>query len=145
MDMLNRRFSKAVHLLKKSLEQHPEDNRLRVALGRAYLYQGKQVLAIRQFREALRRDPQDRLARLGLAHALADRGDYKASSQVYQELLAVNADDEAAVIGLTNNLMHEKRAAEALRVANEGLAQPSRQPGAPRIQGPNPARGIRRQ
>ncbi len=122
MDMLNRRFSKAVHLLKKSLEQHPEDNRLRVALGRAYLYQGKQVLAIRQFREALRRDPQDRLARLGLAHALADRGDYKASSQVYQELLAVNADDEAAVIGLTNNLMHEKRAAEALRVANEGLA-----------------------
>ncbi len=122
MDMLSRDFSKAVHLLKKSLEQHPEDNRLRVLLGRAYLYQAKEALAIKEFREALRRDPQDRFARLELARALADRGDYKASSQIYRNLLAANAGDEAAAIGLTNNLMCKKQAAEALRVANQGLA-----------------------
>jgi len=123
MEMLNRRFSEAVDILRKALERSPEDNRLRVALGRAYLYQGKEGLAIRQFREALRRNPRDRLARLELARALADRGDYKASSQLYQELLAANAGDEAAAIGLTNNLMHQKQASEALRVANQGLAR----------------------
>ena len=121
--MLNRRFSEAVHLLKKALERFPEDNRLRVALGRAYLYQGKEGLAIKQFREALRREASDRLARLELARALADRGDYKASSQLYQELLAANPNDEAAAIGLTSNLMHKKQASEALRVASQALAR----------------------
>lgn len=120
--MLNRRFSEAVHLLKESLERFPEDDGLRVALGRAYLYEGKERRAIRQFREVLRRNPDDHLAKLELGRALADRGDYKESTQIYRELLASNAGDEAAAIGLTNNLMHEKQSTEALRVANEGLA-----------------------
>ncbi|HUZ04608.1 MAG TPA: tetratricopeptide repeat protein, partial [Acidobacteriaceae bacterium] len=121
-DILNRQFTKAIKLLQKSLKRFPEDNRLRVTLGRAYLYRGKTGLAIRQFRQALRHDPHDRLASLELARALADRRDYKASSQIYGELLATNAGDEAAAIGLTNNLMHQKQATAALRVANRGLA-----------------------
>ena len=104
------------------MKRFPEDNRVRVELGRAYLYEGKYGPAIKLFREALLRNPEDRLARLELARALADRRDYEASSQIYKGLLAANASDEAAAIGLTNNLMHEKEAAEALRVANQGLA-----------------------
>lgn len=121
--MLNRRFPEAVRLLRNALERFPEDNRVRVALGRAYLYEGKDGRAIKLLREALLRSPDDRLARLELARALAARKDYNASSQIYRQMLAASAGDEAAAIGLTNNLMHQKQAAEALRVADQGLAQ----------------------
>ena len=123
MDILNHDFSHAVPLLLKTLKQHPENTSLRVALGRAYLYQGKYRAAIRQFREVLRRDPKNRLARLELARALGDRGDYTASSDIYRALLADNPRDEAAAIGLSNNLMHENKASEAMQVARQGLHQ----------------------
>lgn len=123
LDILSRDFSHAVRILKKALKQNPEDASLRVALGRAYLYQGRNALAIRQFRAVLNRDPHNRLARLQLARALGDKGNWKASSAIYQSMLAANPADEAAAIGLTNNLIHQRQSAQAMRVAQQGLKQ----------------------
>jgi tetratricopeptide (TPR) repeat protein len=123
LDILSRDFTHAVRILKKALKQNPENASLRVALGRAYLYEGRHQLAIRQFRAVLRGDPQNRLARLELARALADSGHYRASSEIYRAMLADNPADEAAAIGLTNNLIHQKQAAEAMSAAQQGLKQ----------------------
>ncbi|HEV2175581.1 MAG TPA: tetratricopeptide repeat protein [Terriglobia bacterium] len=121
--ILERHYSEAIHLLRKALKQFPQDDSVRVELGRVYLYKGEGRRAERLFREVLQREPANRLAKLDLARAMAYEGDYKNSNSLYRELLAVNVDDEAALIGLVSNLMHQKQTAEALRVANQGLAR----------------------
>jgi cytochrome c-type biogenesis protein CcmH/NrfG len=61
--MLERRYGQAVHVLRNGLRDHPEDNRLRLELGRAYLSSGADGRAIRLFREILRTEPDSRLAK----------------------------------------------------------------------------------
>ena len=49
--MLERHYGQAMRILRTGLEDHPEDNRLRLELGRAYLFRGSDGRAIRLFRK----------------------------------------------------------------------------------------------
>ena len=65
----------------------PQDNRLRLELGRAYLSSGADGRAIRLFREILRTEPDNRLAKLELARAFGYGHQYGRSDEIYKELL----------------------------------------------------------
>ena len=119
--MLERHYGEAVHVLRDGLKDHPEDNRLRLELGRAYLSSGEDGRAIRLFREILGTEPDNRLAKLELARALGYGRQYGRSDEIYRELLSANAADEAAAIGLASNLLHQQRSSEAREVANGAL------------------------
>jgi len=116
-------YAEAIHLLQDALTRFPGDRRLRVELGRAYLYDRQDGRATQLFREVLREDPSNREAKLELARALGYQRDYKASNQLYRELLAANPDDEAADIGLVRNLMRQNKSAEAQREVEQALAR----------------------
>src|SRR5579864_5039181 len=60
--MLERHYGQAVHVFRNGLRDHPEDNRLRLELGRAYLSSGADGRAMRLFSEILRTEPDNRLA-----------------------------------------------------------------------------------
>src|SRR5579859_621260 len=119
--MLERHYRQAIHIFRNGLKVHPEDNRLRLELGRAYLSSGADGRAIRLFREILRTEPENRLAKLEVAGALSYNRRYEASDQIYKELLTVNAADEAAAIGLASNLLHQRRSADARDVVDKAL------------------------
>jgi len=121
--LLERHYSDAIRLLEKGLLQFPNDNRLRVELGRAYLLQGETGRAIHILREVQQVDPTNRSAKLELARALAYRRQYKASDQLYREILEANPGDEPASIGLVGNLMHERLTGEARTEVGKGLAR----------------------
>lgn len=116
--MLERHYGQAVHVLRNGLRDHPEDNRLRLELGRAYLSSGADGRAIRLFREILRSEPDNRLAKLELARALGYGHQYRSSDEIYKELLSANAADETAAIGLASNLLDQQRSSEARDVVN---------------------------
>jgi Flp pilus assembly protein TadD len=103
----------AIHLLQDAAKRFPDDQRLRVELGRAYVDHGQYGRAVRVFREVLRMDPSNRAVKLQLARALAKRHDYKSSDQLYRELIAADANDEAASIGLVHNLTQQNKIQEA--------------------------------
>jgi tetratricopeptide (TPR) repeat protein len=120
--MLQRHYGEAMRVLKTALAGSPGDNRLRVELGRAYIYHGEDRRAIHLFADVLRQDAANRPAKLGLAQAFGNRGSFEESNRLYRELLAANPDDEAAAIGLVNNLMHQKQTVEAGNVVGRALA-----------------------
>ncbi len=120
--MLERHYGHAVHVLRDGLKGHPNDNRLRLELGRAYLYRGDDRRALRLFREIIAAEPDNRLAKLELARVLGYGRQYKNSNQIYEELLRVNPADEAAAIGLASNLLHQQRPSEARDVVERALA-----------------------
>ena len=119
--MLERHYGQAVHVLRNGLRDHPEDNRLRLELGRAYLSSGADGRAIRLFREILRTEPDNRLAKLELARALGYGQQYGSSDEIYKELLKANEADETAAIGLASNLLHQQRSSEARDVVDRAL------------------------
>ena len=119
--MLERHYGQAVHVLRNGLRDHPEDNRLRLELGRAYLSSGADGRAIRLFREILRTEPDNRLAKLELARALGYGHQYGSSDEIYKELLKANEADETAAIGLASNLLHQQRSSEARDVVDRAL------------------------
>lgn len=121
-EMLERHYRKAVHVLRDGLKGHPQDNRLRLELGRAYLSAGADDRAIRLFREILGTEPGNRLAKLELGRALGFTHQFQDSSEVYLELLGTNPADEAAAIGLASNLLHQQRSPEARDVVDKALA-----------------------
>jgi tetratricopeptide (TPR) repeat protein len=119
--MLERHYRQAIHIFRNGLKVHPEDDRLRLELGRAYLSSGSDGRAIRLFREILRTEPENRLAKLELAGALSYNRRYEGSNHIYKGLLSANAADEAAAIGLASNLLHQRRSAEARDVVDKAL------------------------
>jgi len=119
--MLERHYAHAVHVLRNGLRDHPQDNRLRLELGRAYLSSGQDSRAIRLFHEILRAEPDNRLAKLELARALGYGRQYGSSNEIYKELLRANAADETAAIGLASNLLHQQRPSEARDVVDRAL------------------------
>lgn len=119
--MLQRHYQEAKRILEAALKRNPDDNRLRVELGRVCVYNSDDRRAIRLFREVLSQEPGSRPAKLGLAQALGYRHEYDESNRLYYELLAARPDDEAAAIGLVNNLMRERQAVEAGRVVEQAL------------------------
>jgi len=119
--MLERHYAQAVHILRNGLKNHPEDDRLRLELGRAYLSKGSDGQAIRLFRQILETDTNNRLAKLELARALGYQRQFEDSDKIYRELLSANAADEAAAIGLASNLLHQRRSAEARDVVDKAL------------------------
>jgi tetratricopeptide (TPR) repeat protein len=116
-------YAEAIRVLEDASSRFPRDRRLRVELGRAYLYDHQDDRAIKLFQEVLREDPSNRPAKLELARALGYHRDYNASNQLYRELLKANADDEAAWVGLVRNLIHQKQTAEARRELDRALAR----------------------
>ena len=68
--ILDRHYRQAVRILRKGLEDDPENNALRLELGRAYLLSGADGHAIRLFRKILQTEPDNRLAKLELARAV---------------------------------------------------------------------------
>src|SRR4030088_16985 len=100
--MLERHYRQAVHILRNGLKEHPQDNRLRLELGRAYLSAGAGGRAIRIFREILRTELDNRLAKLELGRALGFTRHFQDSSEIYRELLDVNPAAAAAAIGLAS-------------------------------------------
>jgi tetratricopeptide (TPR) repeat protein len=119
--MLERHYRQAVHVLRNGLRDHPEDSRLRLELGRAYLSSGADGRAVRLFREILRTEPDNRLAKLELARALGYGQQYGSSDEIYKELLSANAADETAAIGLASNLLHQQRSSQARDVVDRAL------------------------
>lgn len=113
--------SEAVHLLQAAVKRFPDDQRLRVELGKAYVEQGQNGRAVRVFREVLRMNPSNRAVKLQLARALAKGHDYMPSDQLYQELIAADANDEAASIGLVHNLIEQNRIQEARQELDRSL------------------------
>src|SRR5260370_25539824 len=88
--MLERHYRQAVHVLQNGVRNHPQDNRLRLELGRAYLSNREDGRAIRLFREILRVKPDNRLAKLELARALGYSWQYGSSDEIYKKLLMAN-------------------------------------------------------
>jgi tetratricopeptide (TPR) repeat protein len=119
--MLERRYGQAIRVLRNGLRDHPQDNRLRLELGRAYLSSGADGRAIRLFREILKAEPDNRLAKLEVARALGYGRQYGSSDEIYNELLRANAADETAAIGLASNLLHQQRPSEARDVVDKAL------------------------
>lgn len=119
--MLERHYGQAVRILRRGLKDCPQDNRLRLELGRAYLSAGSDVKAIRLFREILQTEPDNRSAKLELARALGYDHQFGQSDALYKDLLNANAADEAAAIGLASNLLHQKRSGEAREVVERAL------------------------
>src|SRR5271157_4040243 len=119
--MLERHYRQAVHILRNGLKDHPEDNRLRLELGRAYLSKGSDGQAMRLFRRILAVEPNNRSAKLELARALGYGRQFEDSDKIYSELLSANAADEAAAIGLASNLLHQQRSADARSVVDKAL------------------------
>src|SRR5258706_819497 len=120
--MLERHFAQAIRILRNGLKSHPEDQQLRLELGRAYLADAEDGLAIRLFREILRTSPGDRLTQLELGGALGFRREYSVSNDIYQVLLRANPADETAAIGLASNLLHQRRRSEARTLVRQALA-----------------------
>lgn len=116
-------YSEAIHLLEDALKRFPSETRLRIELGRAYVYDRQDVRAIQLFRGVLRDDPSNRAAKLELARVLSYRGEYEASNQLFSELLASDPADEAAAIGLVQNLMKQGRAGDARSEVEQALAR----------------------
>jgi lipopolysaccharide biosynthesis regulator YciM len=119
--ILERHYGQAVRILSRGLKNYPQDNRLRLELGRAYLSGGSDSRAIRLFREILQTEPDNRSAKLELARALGYDRQYLRSDAIYKELLNANETDETAAIGLASNLLHEERALEAREVVDRAL------------------------
>jgi tetratricopeptide (TPR) repeat protein len=124
-------YTEAIHILQSALKRSPGNQKLRVELGRAYLYNRQDDRAMEIFRGVLREDPSNRRAKLELARALGYHRNYNASNQLYRELLKANADDEAASVGLIRNLIHQKQTAEARQELDQALA---RHPSSVRLQ-----------
>jgi hypothetical protein len=122
VSLRHQHYSQAVRTLEDALKSFPGDYRLRVELGRAYLYQRRDAQAIEIFRDVLRDDPSNREAKLELARALSYSGKYDSSNQLFRELLAADPSDEAAAIGLVRNLLVQKKRAEATREVEQALA-----------------------
>lgn len=119
----HRHYSQAVRTLEEALKRFPGDSRLRVELGRAYIYQRRDAQAIEIFRAVLRDEPSNREAKLELARGLSFQGKYEPSNQLFHELLATNPKDEAAAIGLVRNLLLQRKKDEARREVEQALAQ----------------------
>lgn len=119
----HRHYSRAVQTLEEALNRFPEDSRLRIGLGRAYVYQRRDAQAIEVFRAVLRGNPSNREAKLELARVLSYRGKYEPSNQLFRELLATNPNDEAAAIGLVRNLLFQRKKDEARREVDLALAR----------------------
>ncbi len=122
--------AEAIRPLQDALKRFPADRRLRVELGRTYLYDHQDDRAIRLFREVLREDPSNRPAKLGVARALNCHRDYAASNQLYRELLKANPDDDGTAVGLAHNLTNQKHTGEARPQLGRDLAP---HPNSPRL------------
>lgn len=119
----HRHYSQAIRTLEDALKRFPTDSRLRIELGRAYVYQRQDARAMEIFRAVLRDDPSNRGAKLELARVLSYRGKYESSNQLFRELLATNSNDEAAAIGLVRNLLLQRKKDEARREVEQALAR----------------------
>lgn len=119
----HRHYSEAVRTLQEALKQFPGNSRLRIELGRAYVYQRRDTQAIDIFRAVLRDDPSNREAKLELARSLSYTGKYELSNPLFRELLAKDPNDEAAAIGLVRNLLLQNKRAEATREVEQALAR----------------------
>jgi len=119
--MLEHHASQAIHIFQSGLKDHPQDNELRLELGRAYLSRGADRQALWLFRQILAAEPDNRLAKLEMARALGYGREYGSSNRIYRELLSADAEDEAAAIGLASNLLHEKKSSDAVKVVDQAL------------------------
>jgi len=118
----HRHYSQAVRTLEDALKKFPGDARLRIELGRTFLYQRRDAQAIEIFRAVLRDDPSNREAKLELARVLSYQGKYDSSNRLFRELLAANPNDEGAAIGLVRNLLFQRKKDEARQAVEQALA-----------------------
>lgn len=116
-------YSEAIHLLEDALKRFPSDTRLKVELGKAYVYSRQDAQAMELFRSVLRDEPSNRAAKLELARALSYRRKYRDSDQLFRELLVSNPADEAAAVGLVRNLILQGKTVEARREVDQALAR----------------------
>jgi hypothetical protein len=123
MALRHRQYSAAVQTLEEALQRHPGDARLRVELGRAYVYQRQDARAVEIFRAVLQDDPSNREAKLELARVLSYQGKYESSDSLFRELLAADPADEAAAIGLVRNLLLQDKKAEATQAVEQALSR----------------------
>ncbi len=119
----HRYYSQAIRTLEDALKRFPGDSRLRIELGRAYVYQRRDAQAMEIFREVLRDDPSSREAKLELARVLSYDKKYEPANRLFRELLTTNPDDEAAAIGLVRNLLFQRKKDDARREVEQALAR----------------------
>lgn len=119
----HRHYSEAMRTLEAALKRFPGDSRLRIELGRAYVYQRRDGQAVGVFQSVLRDEPSNREAKLELARVLSYQGKYEPSNQLFRELLATGPGDEAAAIGLVHNLLLQRKKDEARSEVEQALAR----------------------
>jgi Tfp pilus assembly protein PilF len=117
----HRHYSQAIRTLEDALKRFPGNVRLRLELGRVYVYQREDKRAMEVFRAILQDDPSNRDAELELARVLSYDGKYALSNQLFRQLLTSNPDDEAAAIGLVRNLLYQNKKDEARREVEQAL------------------------
>src|SRR6266513_3170980 len=69
-DLRHRRYSQAIQTLQEALKRFPGNSKLRVELGRTYVYERRDGRALEIFREVLAADPNDEAAATGLVRNL---------------------------------------------------------------------------
>jgi tetratricopeptide (TPR) repeat protein len=123
IDLRHRHYSQAVRTLEDALKRFPGNSRLRIELGRVYVYQRRDAQAVEIFHAVLRDEPSNREAKLELGRVLSYQGKYEPSNQLFRELLATNPNDEAAAIGLVRNLLLQRKKDEARREVEQALVR----------------------
>ncbi len=108
--------------LKSYVAVHPEQCELRLLLGKAYLYSGRDRAAERQFAEVLARDPANETALLELGRLNGYHSRYAQSNALYKKLLQIDPGDENANIGLARNLIDTDEMEKARAAIKAGLA-----------------------
>lgn len=122
-DLRHRRYSQAIQTLQEALKRFPGNSKLRVELGRTYVYERRDGRALEIFRGVLRDDPSNRMAKIELARLLSFREKYEPSNQLFREVLAADPNDEAAATGLVRNLLLQKKKDEASSELELALAR----------------------
>ena len=115
-------YASVVEELKPFVAAHPEQCKLSLILGQAYMYSKKDHDAEMQFRGVLARDAGNRTAKLELARIYGYHAHFAKSNHLYRELLNADPSDESARIGLVRNLIETENIAQAKVALKAGLA-----------------------
>jgi tetratricopeptide (TPR) repeat protein len=110
--VLRKQYSEAETLLRKALDQSPEDAALTVQLATVLAAQDK-AEALPLMQKLHEAHPQDAAITRILAEVLAAAGEAAASDQLYIRLLTANPDDPALLVAHGENLTRQLKFAAA--------------------------------
>jgi tetratricopeptide (TPR) repeat protein len=112
MLIARKQYPEAESLLRAALEKAPEDTVLTAQLATVLAAQDK-AEALPLFQKLHEANPKDAAITRMLAAVLDDAGDAEGSDKLYVSLLAASPDDPALLVGHGQNLVRQRKFAEA--------------------------------